>query len=236
MASVLFRHTRRLSQTTRDRPQVRRAKTSGNEIFLPTSPGRWVLSGLQHPGGRAEAAEALCKPPGCAVLELATRGHRDAERESREHARNAMVAVLGGAPLGAEQEGLGTLVAPVAIRNDSHNHSLIVALRSPNTTPSPYPQVTPHHGTLHNSEPSPIAAHLGSPPVTGLSLHHPLAPLHMTPHQGISPSLPTPPATHCFPSQLFPPPSTPPRPHHHCAQKETGCMDGANPKGLFKNY
>lgn len=50
-----------------------------------------------------------------------------------------MVAVLGGAPLGAEQEGLGTLVAPVAIRNDSHNHSLIVALRSPNT-----PQVPSH--------------------------------------------------------------------------------------------
>lgn len=139
-----------------------------------------------------------------------------------------------GAPLGAEQEGLGTLVAPAAIRSDSHNHSLIVALSSPNTTPSPYPQATPHHGPLHNSEPSPIAAHLGSPPVTGLSLHHPLAPLHMTPHQGISPSL-------LHPSHpLLPFPTLPtskhsaPPPSSLCAKRKQDAWMGQTPKAFLK--
>ena len=50
---------------------------------------------MQHPSGCAEAAQALCAPPGRAVLELATRGRREAERELREHAQNSRVTVPG---------------------------------------------------------------------------------------------------------------------------------------------
>lgn len=197
--------------------KVRSAEPSRNKAILRTSPGWCVPLVLQQRVWPLGGGRGPGRSSGGAVPGLATRGPRppDSEPEPQEHAQSAATPAPSSS---GYSEGGGALLAPA--RTDSRSHSPTGALSSPNTASRLYPQAMPHH-SLEPLPPRPVHApyHSDTPKFPSSLDSLQITPQHNPRHLPIplSPSLITP--LHS----------------HYCEQKSQGCMEGANPKGIFKN-